>query len=560
MKLTNPIHTLNTLISRSLYYGKAKINRLLRNQSWESKYTKVKTLGSGGNAQVVLVTDNNGNQFALKPLDKEYATRKEKRERFLREVEVMKKNLDDLSGVIPIVDYCNKGYWYVMPVADKSMDVIKKRNMDLDQRIEVFLSIAETLKIIHSRRISHRDIKPANILYYNEHFCFCDFGLCHIEDSRLTRKSDNIGAKFTIAPEMRRDSKKSDPYKADVYSMGKTLWMYLTENECAFDGIYNPLERSIGLHYFEQYKDSYIAEIEFLLEDATKDNPEDRPTINEFCDRLSNWITISKNKDLAAIQRSELRMIKHYLSPSCEINSLTITNTREIVKALNYFKLTPILNHMLYPQGGGLDFDSAEMVNEGKCIALHSQQRTISILKPKQFVFESFDDYRWFYFLIETDTLDPILAKNDVLSEDLLEDTPGNYCDALDSVYGVYNYDSGKKLPKSARRVERFCKNCIFLILPKLGYYNQQPSTYDGRQNNCTVEEFKAYIQNMKALADEGENRGYSFSEIVNALDKLPNPFRCPEDSSWADELKKYVSVSETDILDIVKNIDISDH
>lgn len=558
MKLTNLIHTLSALISRSLYYGKAKINRLLRNQSWEYKYTKVKTLGSGGNAQVVLVTDNNGNQFALKPLDKEYATRKEKRERFLREVNVMKNNLNDLSGVIPIVDYCDKGYWYVMPVADESMNVIKKKNMNLDQRIETFLSIAETLKIIHSRRISHRDIKPANILYYDEHFCFCDFGLCHIEDSKLTKKRDNIGAKFTIAPEMRRDSKNSDPYKADVYSMGKTLWMYLTENEDAFEGTYNPLENRIGLHFFEQYKNSNIAEIEFLLEDTTKDNPDDRPTINEFCDRLSNWITISKNKDFAAIQRSELRMIKHYLSPSCEINSLTITNNREIVKALNYFRLTPILNHMLYPQGGGLDFDSAEMVNEEECIALRSRQGTIDILKPKQFVFESFDDYRWFYFLIETDTLDPILTNNDVLSEELLEDTPGHYCDALDSVYGVYDYDSGNKLPKSARRVERFCKKCIFLILPKLGYYNQQTSTYDGRQNNCTVEEFKTYIQNMKALADEGENRGYSFHEIVSALDKLPNPFRRPEDYSLPGELKKYVSVSETFILDIVINIDIS--
>lgn len=62
----------------------------------------------------------------------------------------------------------------------------------------------------------------------------------------------------------------------------------------------------------------------------------------------------------------------------------------------------------------------------------------------------------------------------------------------------------------------------------------------------------------MKALADEGENRGYSFHEIVSALDKLPNPFRRPEDSSLPGELKKYVSVSETFILDIVINIDIS--
>ena len=560
MKAIYQIKVLSTRFSRCLCNGitviKKVINTLTNNQPWKYKYTPIKTLGSGGNANVVLVTDNNGKQFALKPLDKEYITQKNKRKRFLREVNVMKNDLSNLSGVIPIIDYCEKGYWYVMPVASKSMDVIKK--MNLEQRIDAILSIAETLKIIHSRKISHRDIKPANILYYNNHFCFCDFGLCHIEDSKLTKKRDNIGAKFTIAPEMKRDSKCSDPYKADVYSMGKTLWMYLTENEDAFEGRYNPIESSIGLHYFEQYKDSNIAEIEFLLEAATMDNPDDRPTIDEFCIRLSNWITISKNKDFAAIQRSELRMLKHLLSPSCEINSLTITNSKEIVKALNYFRLTPVLNHMLYPQGGGLDFDFAEIATEDECIALHSQQGTIDILKPKQFVFESFDDYKWFYFLIETDTLTPILTKDDVLSEELLEDTPGHYCDALDYVYGVYDYDSGKKLPKSARRVERFCKKGIFLILPKQGYYNQQTSTYDGRQNNCTVDEFKAYIQKMKALADEGENRGYSFYEIVNALNKLPNPFRCPEEYNSLNELKESVIVPETFILDIVKNLDIS--
>lgn len=159
---------------------------MTNNQPWKYKYTPIKTLGSGGNANVVLVTDNNGKQFALKPLDKEYITQKNKRKRFLREVNVMKNDLSNLSGVIPIIDYCEKGYWYVMPVASKSMDVIKK--MNLEQRIDAILSIAETLKIIHSRKISHRDIKPANILYYNNHFCFCDFGLCHIEDSKLTKK------------------------------------------------------------------------------------------------------------------------------------------------------------------------------------------------------------------------------------------------------------------------------------------------------------------------------------------------------------------------------------
>lgn len=523
-------------------------------KSWELTYTTIGTLGSGGNANVYTVVNNKGIRYALKPLNEDYIKRKDKRERFLREVNVMKYELNDLPGVIPVIDFCKKGYWYVMPIAQKSMDIVK--NMDLNQRIDAFLSIAKTLNIIHSRKISHRDIKPANILYYNNHFCFCDFGLCHIEDSKLTKKRDNIGAKFTIAPEMRRDSKKSDPYKADVYSMGKTLWMYLTENEDAFEGTYNPLDKDVGLHYFELYKSANIAEIEFLLEDATKNSPVDRPTINEFCERLSYWITISKTHNCDAIQQGELRMLKHYLNPSCEINSLKITKANDVVKALNYFRLAPVLNHMLYPQGGGLDFDSAEMASENGCIAIRSNIGTIDIIKPKQFIFESFDDYKWFYFLLEADKLSPVLTTKDVLSEDLVEDVPGHYCDATDFVYGVYDYDSGKKLPQSAKRVERFCRG-IFLILPKLGYYNQLNSTYDGRQNNCTVEEFKSYMQEMKELADKGEKNGYSFEQIVYALDKMPNPFRSSKDYDFLHELGKDLPNTKAFILNMVKSFDI---
>ena len=62
----------------------------------------------------------------------------------------------------------------------------------------------------------------------------------------------------------------------------------------------------------------------------------------------------------------------------------------------------------------------------------------------------------------------------------------------------------------------------------------------------------------MKALADERENRGESFEEIVSALNKLPNPFRCPEDSILSGELKKYVPVPETFIPEVVININIS--
>lgn len=563
MRLKNIFYTLGAKISQPIWHYVSGLNVYLKRwffhpkrETWESKYRKIGVLGSGGNACVIIVSNNKGDEFALKPLNKDYINREEKRKRFLREVNVMKDELGDLRQVIPIIDFSKDGYWYVMPIAQKSMDIVKK--MELIQRIEAFLTIAETLKIIHSRKISHRDIKPANILYYNDHFCFCDFGLCHIENSKLTRKRDNIGAKFTIAPEMRRDSKSSDPFKADIYSMGKTLWMYLTENEDAFEGTYNPLEEDIGLHHFERYKNANIAEIEFLLEDTTKNSPEDRPTINEFCDRLLYWITISKKPNYNAIQRGELKMLKHYLNPACEIDSFKITKTNDIVRALNYFRLTPVLNHMLYPQGGGLDFDSAEIANEEGCIALRSNIGTIDILKPKQFIFESFDDYKWFYFLLEADQLTPVMTVEDVPSEELIEDVPGHYCNAIDFIYGVYDYDSGKKLPQCARRVERYCKG-TFLILPKFGYYNQQNSTYDGRQNNCTAEEFKTYIQKMKELADEGEKNGYTFQQITQKLDTLTNPFSRSNYSNYLEKSESSAPNIDAFVLDMIHDLDFSE-
>lgn len=140
--------------SHAIASAKVMLRRVFHNQKkypWEVKYTTIKKLDRGGNAQVVLVVDNEKNEFALKPLCPEYVKKSsDKRKRFLREVDVMRNELRDLSGVIPIIDFSEEGYWYVMPIAEKSMDVMKKKKMDLNQRIVAFQTIADTLRVIHT--------------------------------------------------------------------------------------------------------------------------------------------------------------------------------------------------------------------------------------------------------------------------------------------------------------------------------------------------------------------------------------------------------------------------
>ena len=85
------------------------------------------------------------------------------------------------KGIIPVFDYklpCEEtgDYYFVMPIAIPLEEKIKDYNNIYDL-INIFKSLAKTLGELHSKTISHRDIKPENILYYQDEYCFGDFGL-----------------------------------------------------------------------------------------------------------------------------------------------------------------------------------------------------------------------------------------------------------------------------------------------------------------------------------------------------------------------------------------------
>lgn len=105
------------------------------------------------------------------------------------------------------------------------------------------------------------------------------------------------GAIFTIAPEMKRNPKQADASKADVFSLAKTLCMFLSGDEKGFDGVYDYLDQSHSLRYVSRFRKEHLVEIDELLKDATNNNPDVRPDIHEFTERLLLWREIAVDFD-----------------------------------------------------------------------------------------------------------------------------------------------------------------------------------------------------------------------------------------------------------------------
>jgi len=496
-------------------------------------------LGEGGNAKVFLVEDKKSHErFALKSLQQRS---KEKIARFQEEIDIMVNNRG-IEGVMPIIDYDKENLWYTMHIAEPVLNHIKKVDIEYDKHksklnrdkdtekpifsiIADFISLVDTFKKLHLKGIYHRDIKPANIYFLNDRYYIGDFGLVDFPDNThdFTRSDKGVGAIFTIAPEMKRNPKEvKNPGKSDVYSLAKTLWMLLTLDDKGFDGQYSYTNPKYALRLNPRYKDTHLAEIEELLVDSTNDEPEMRPTIDEFQQRLKEWQTIVSDKKHITSAISDWNFLNKLIFKGQEAESSTWRDPQRIVEILNLLCLLPTDNHTIFSERGGLDLTSAEMAGEQGCICLHFGSY-LYIVKAKSLHYETFsDDPSWNYMILEAEPLKPIFDFNDSSTEieELVEDTPGHYIKPDYFVYGVYDYDSGKPLPETARRINRIFKGEL-LILLKTSFYNSLAETYDGRHGQCSPSQFREYIGHIK---DEVSNPKSTRNDIHKAIGKLYKP------------------------------------
>lgn len=459
-------------------------------------------IGSGGNGEVWECIDQAGNFYAMKILTR---TTGEAYQRFLDEVKVMLSHQGN-DGMLPVIDYnlpelngseLTEGeLYYVMPLAIPAKE--RLFGCIFEEKLNAIRDILKMLCQLHHQGIAHRDIKIENILMYQEHYVLSDFGLVFYQDKiRVTKTDERIGAKRTLAPEMERPgSKNADPFKADVYSIAKTIWVILTENSDSFEGQYS---RNQVIRLEDNVKSpryTYFTPLGDLLAECTDVLPALRPEIDQVLARFEEWENMQD--DFAKSNRYQWVEVIKALFPYSVPAHAEWTDIKEIKIVLNLISHYDSLNHLFFPSGGGLDLDAVFDSYEDHCLELDFGGLR-HVVNPRILTFESIgEDLLWNYFRLECNPMKPVLKSTpeDEFYEGVSEISPLEYVDYGVMEDGDLAKQYGYHVTDFSRQIARQLKGS-FVIFSKSSFYNRTTGTYDGRHEKMSGKEFRTYIEKV---------------------------------------------------------------
>jgi len=442
-----------------------------------------------------------GKEYALKALLKNASSKQ--RKRFLYEVKLLTA-LAGTPGVIQLVDSSTeddtKPLFYVMQLGEDSLKFLNSK--DESEVVNCIKKLAGFLEQLHRTGIYHRDIKPENILFINSEPVLADFGLARRQgDPRITQTSDRqIGAKSTMAPEMLRTPYSADYTKADVYSLAKTLWIFLTKKTDSFDGCYSTL----GKESLWKHDVLILGEIEQMLAACTSNAPETRWTLSKVRKCCKRYIELSEQPN--ARQREAWRLLKKRIFPYSLPEKAGWLELNDIIGILNLVLDKRCWNHVFLPVGGGLDLEFAGASHEDGCIELNFGGFT-NIIKPRKLAFFSpgGEEYgEQDYFILEADNLDFVSSCPDVYREELTELSPMRYTDVRCKEWNDFN---GANLPQRSRTVIRWRKG-KFGIFMGGSFYNQKGLPYQGK----LVDAYKALHEKI-----DSESFFTIFKSVISA-------------------------------------------
>jgi serine/threonine protein kinase len=249
-----------------------------------------KPLGAGGNGVVWKVKGTDSQLRAIKVLSPAQGRAGTYRLRRFKDEIRFHISHPGFPGVLPMLDChisgdLNKPSWYVMPVA-VTMRQALGNDPEAVEVIAAVVEIATTLDALAAKGVFHRDVKPDNLFKLDSKWVVGDFGLVtYPEKEPRTKHGRRLGPIDYMSPEMRADADKAAPGPADVWSLGKTLWVLLTGQELPLPGTHRPSDPAYALQ--DRIIFAYAAELDLLLERSTQIDPATRPIMAEIIKELS---------------------------------------------------------------------------------------------------------------------------------------------------------------------------------------------------------------------------------------------------------------------------------
>ncbi len=244
------------------------------------RYKLLRHIGSGGMSSVYLAEHTLMHRLrAVKVLPKGRVNDSSYLARFIREAQATAAL--NHPNIVRAYDVDNDGdtYYLVMEfIEGRDLQTVVKQDgpLPLDVACNYIAQAAEGLAYAHANNLIHRDVKPANLLVDNKGVVkILDLGLALFSDDEkasltVAHNENVLGTADYLSPEQAVNSHKID-MRADIYSLGCTLYYFLTGHPPFTDGT---LAQRIAKHQTA------------MPEDIRKERPECPRDLVDICEKM----------------------------------------------------------------------------------------------------------------------------------------------------------------------------------------------------------------------------------------------------------------------------------
>jgi len=352
----------------------------------------------GGNSEIFKankmnqIVTNQYNKYVAK-LFKEKCNKDSRKERFIQEIEIVKK-ISSIQGCVKYVDhgFMDNVPFYIMPEYNGNFvdKYLNKSNNNLFTKLSDFLSLLQVVSELHNiMGLAIRDIKPQNILINDKNEpVVADFGLAlwvnTPNEERLTESSIQIGSQGYRPPEWQQKYPNPKQTSGDIWSLGRTLWAMIAGKHAPNN--YENLGSSN--YHLKQYINREIANIiQSIVNAATLQNPEERLSIDELIKTVKetqeeiDQISTSNSKNKLSIDENIKYLSKQLKNSSHVIDAELMkkeiaTKLEEINNSLNliYEKLDNYANNLKSQIGseiGSFSLHKTDHVNTARFLSVH---------------------------------------------------------------------------------------------------------------------------------------------------------------------------------------------